>query len=178
LKKKLGLADLVPLHRLDRETAGVMLFSHHPPSRDAYQRLFRERNMHKEYEALAPISPRLDFPLVYRSRLEKGEPFFRMREVEGEANAETRIELMEICGQFGRYRLQPVSGKQHQLRVHMAALGIPIINDGSYPEVFPCKGDDVSHPLQLLARAIAFDDPLTGARRKFESRRELSGGIA
>ncbi|MFI4939870.1 MAG: pseudouridine synthase [Burkholderiales bacterium] len=172
LKKKLSLEHLAPLHRLDRETAGVVLLSHNPASRGAYQALFREHAMDKEYEALAPLQMR-QFPFTYRSRMIKGTPFFRMQEVPGEPNSETWIDLLEQRNGIGRYRLRPVSGKQHQLRVHMAALGMPILNDGFYPELHPCKGDDVSHPLQLLARAISFNDPLTGKQHRFESERSL-----
>jgi tRNA pseudouridine32 synthase/23S rRNA pseudouridine746 synthase len=174
LKKKLSLEHLVPLHRLDRETAGVVLFSHNPASRGVYQALFRERAMDKVYEALAPSAKRsLQFPLTYRSCIVKGTPFFRMQEGEGEPNSETWINLLDQRDGIGRYQLRPVSGKQHQLRVHMAALGMPILNDGFYPDVTPCKGDDWSQPLQLLAQAIAFDDPISGQRRSFESARKL-----
>lgn len=176
LKKKLSLEYLTPLHRLDRDTAGVVLLSHNPASRGAYQRLFRERAMEKVYEALAPFSPHLRFPLVYRSRMEKGIPFFRMREVCGEPNSESRIELIEEQNGIGRYRLRPLSGKQHQLRLHMATLGIPIINDNFYPEVCPAKSDDALRPLQLLAQSIAFEDPLSGKWRCFASDRTLQKG--
>lgn len=172
LKSKTGLADLAPIHRLDRETAGVVLFSCDRRTRGAYQALFRERAVEKRYEAIAPAS-RLDFPLVHRSRMVEGTPFFRMRETDGEPNSETAIEIIERRGELNLYCLQPLTGKRHQLRVHMAALGIPIVNDSFYPVALPCKGDDMSHPLKLLARAIAFDDPLNGERRCFASGRSL-----
>lgn len=176
LKKKMALEHLVPLHRLDRETAGVVLFSHNPASRGAYQALFRDRTIDKEYEALAPLpsSERpLQFPFTHRSCMVKGDPFFCMQEAEGEPNSETWIDLIEQRDGIGRYQLRPVTGKQHQLRVHMSALGMPILNDAFYPIALPCKGDDVSHPLKLLAQAIAFDDPLSGQRRRFQSARTL-----
>jgi tRNA pseudouridine32 synthase/23S rRNA pseudouridine746 synthase len=173
LKKKTGLAHLTPIHRLDRETAGVVMFSHDIASRGAYQSLFQQRLVDKTYEALAPTKPELALPLVYRSRMVDGTPFFRMREVAGEPNSETRIELIEQRETCSLYRLQPLTGKKHQLRVHLAALGIPIMNDTFYPDVYPCKGDDLSAPLKLLAREIAFIDPLDGRRRHFESRRQL-----
>jgi tRNA pseudouridine32 synthase/23S rRNA pseudouridine746 synthase len=100
-------------------------------------------------------------------------PFFRMQEAAGEPNSETRIELIEQRETCSWYRLRPLTGKKHQLRVHMAALGIPIINDTFYPVVHPCKGDDLSAPLQLLAREIAFVDPLDGRPRHFASQRTL-----
>jgi len=176
LKKKLGLEHLVPLHRIDRETAGVVLFSHNPETRGSYQAIFRDRVIDKEYEALAPLPPigkALQFPFTYRSCIVKGEPFFCMQEVEGEPNSETWIDLIEQFDGIGRYRLRPVTGRQHQLRVQLSALGMPILNDAFYPVALPCKGDDVSHPLKLLARTLAFDDPLTGQRRYFESARTL-----
>ncbi|WP_211465195.1 RluA family pseudouridine synthase [Collimonas silvisoli] len=173
LKKKTGLAYLTPIHRLDRETAGVIVFSHDLASRGAYQSLFQQRLVEKTYEALAPTAPDLVLPLVYRSRMVDGTPFFRMQEVAGEPNSETRIELIERRETCSRYRLQPLTGRKHQLRVHLAALGIPIINDTFYPDVYPCKGDDLSAPLKLLAREIAFIDPLDGRQRRFASQREL-----
>ena len=173
LKKQTGLADLTPIHRLDRETAGVIVFSHDIASRGAYQSLFQQRLVDKTYEALAPTAPQLALPLVYRSRMVDGTPFFRMQEVEGEPNSETRIELIEQRATCSLYRLHPLTGRKHQLRVHLAALGIPIINDTFYPDVYPCKGDDFSAPLKLLAREIAFIDPLDGRERRFSSLRTL-----
>ena len=172
LKHKLGCAQLIPIHRLDRETAGVVLFSKREESRGAYQSMFQQRSIEKEYEALAPWLP-LAYPLVHRSRMVEGTPFFRMREVPGEANSETRIDVIERRGALALYRLQPHTGRKHQLRVHMAALGAPILNDGFYPDALPDKGDDFASPLKLLARSIAFVDPLTGERRQFASARTL-----
>lgn len=174
LVERTGNADLVPLHRLDRLTAGLVLFSTRPETRDAYQRLFRERRIQKTYEALALALPDLRFPLERHSRLQPGEPFFRMVEVPGEPNARTRIELIEAQGPVWRYRLVPESGRKHQLRVHMAALGAPILGDGFYPQLQDRPQGEGEPPLQLLAQALAFDDPLTGQRRSFRSARTLS----
>jgi len=174
LKRELGLDELVPLHRLDRGTAGLVLFSVNPETRGRYQQLFPTRAVEKVYEALAPSLPALELPLRYRSRLTEGEPFFRMREVEGEANSETLIESQTALEQgLSRYRLQPLTGRKHQLRVHLAALGAAIVNDSFYPELRPALEDDYRHPLQLLARAVRFADPLNGVERRFESRRQL-----
>ncbi len=173
LKKKLALDDLTPIHRLDRETAGVVIFSSRQDSRGAYQSLFQRREVRKVYEALAAPMPGRAFPFVHRSRMEEGGAFFCMREVAGEPNSETLVELIERRGDVALYRLHPHTGRKHQLRVHMTALGAPILNDAFYPVALPCKEDDVSAPLQLLARAISFTDPLTGAPRRFESRRAL-----
>ncbi|MBK0014483.1 pseudouridine synthase [Stenotrophomonas sp. S41] len=168
-----GNADLVPLHRLDRLTAGLVLFSQRPDSRDAYQRLFRERRIDKTYEALAPALPGLAFPLQRLSRIVAGEPFFRMAEVPGEANARTRVEVIAADGAVWHYRLQPETGRKHQLRVHMAALGAPILGDDLYPQLQPVADPLQAPPLQLLARALAFQDPLSGERRAFSSERSL-----
>ena len=165
LVRRLGNPHLVPLHRIDRDTAGVVLFSAHPDSRARYHALFRSRSIEKLYEALAPPLPALAFPLVYRSRLERGEPFFRMAEAAGEPDSETRIDVIERGATHWRYALRPVTGRKHQLRVHMAALGAPILNDPLYPGLRP-RSDAV---LQLLARSIAFEDPLDRTLRRFES---------
>lgn len=167
LVARTGNRDLVPLHRLDRLTAGLVLFSTRPDTRDAYQRLFRERRIEKVYEALAPPLPQRVFPLERHTRLVPGEPFFRMAEVPGEPTARTRIEVIEAAGPIWRYRLHPVTGRKHQLRVHMAALGAPILGDDLYPELLVDAPADA--PLQLLAKGLAFDDPLTGERRTFTS---------
>lgn len=159
--------DLVPLHRIDRETAGLVLFSASRESRARYQALFRERLIRKEYLAVAPALPGLAFPHVHRSRLERGEPFFRMREAPGEPNSETVVDVLERGGHLWRYRLQPVTGRKHQLRIHMAALGAPILNDRFYPVLQDQAPDDPASPLQLFARTLAFDDPLTGRPRSF-----------
>ncbi|PWU31726.1 MULTISPECIES: pseudouridine synthase [unclassified Pseudomonas] len=176
LARRLDNPLLVPLHRIDRPTAGLVLFSANPASRAAYQALFRERRMHKRYEAIAPPLPQLEFPHVRRSRLVDGEPFILMREAEGTVNSETRIEVLERREHWWRYALYPVSGKRHQLRVHMAALGAALRNDPLYPQLLPeeqRRSDDYSRPLQLLARHLAFDDPLTGQPRQFDSQLQL-----
>ena len=185
LRHRLGLPELSPLHRIDRETAGLVLFSVRPQDRDAYQRLFRERRVDKTYEALAPAAPRQDWPITRRSHiLEDEQAFYRMREAaadEGRTpNAETRIEPVETRGAWSRYRLHPVTGQRHQLRVHLNALGLPIAGDQFYPRVRrgPDEPEDYRLPLQLLARAIAFTDPVTGQARQFESRFSLDWEVA
>ena len=172
LKRRLGLADLSPVHRIDRETAGLVVFAVQPHTRDAYQALFRDRRVHKLYEAVAPYRPDLALPCTYRSRLAPdAERFFLSREVAGEPNSETHIERAEPLGAHALYHLRPVTGQRHQLRLHMMALGVPILGDGFYPEVLrgPGEPDDAENPLQLLARALAFDDPVTGEQRRFSS---------
>ncbi|SDT40865.1 tRNA pseudouridine32 synthase / 23S rRNA pseudouridine746 synthase [Pseudomonas asplenii] len=169
LIRRLDNPHLVPLHRIDRHTAGLVLFSANPASRSAYQSLFPTRQIDKYYEAIAPALPELSFPRVHKSRLVDGEPFFRMREGEGASNTETLIEVAEQNGDLWRYALSPVTGKKHQLRVHMAALGAGICNDPFYPQVLKDAEDDYANPLKLLARGLRFVDPLSGQERRFES---------
>ena len=170
---RLGNNDLVPLHRIDRGTAGLVLFSANKASRDAYQALFREHRIEKRYEAVAPGLPDLRFPQVRESRIVKAKPFFRMREEEGEPNSQTRVELLSSDGAWWRYALFPVSGRKHQLRVHMAALGAPIRHDPYYPDLTARAADDYQRPLQLLAKGLSFVDPMTGAQRTLQSSRVL-----
>ncbi|MCE4053950.1 pseudouridine synthase [Pseudomonas sp. Au-Pse12] len=174
LIRRLGNPHLVPLHRIDRHTAGLVLFSANPDSRSAYQALFPTRKIEKRYEAIAGALPHLSFPLVHKSRLVDGEPFFRMQEAEGLSNTETAIDVKEKHGDLWRYALYPVTGKKHQLRVHMSALGAAICNDPFYPEVLKDAEDDFAKPLKLLAQGLRFIDPLTGQEREFESRISLS----
>ena len=177
LKRRTGIESLSPIHRIDRETAGLVLFSVRPQDRGAYQALFRDKVVEKFYEAIAPLRTDLPLPAVYRSRIAADEQFFRQREVAGAPNSETRIELLEVLGERARYRLAPVTGKTHQLRVHMHALGRPIVGDLFYPAVVHGPGhaaEDFSRPLQLLARSVAFTDPVTGRSRYFDSQRKLT----
>lgn len=169
LTRRLGNPRLSPLHRIDRHTAGLVLFSANPATRSLYQSLFAQRAVAKTYEAIAPALPRVEFPLTRTTRLAAGEPFFRMRESDGEPNTETRIDVLERHSACWRYALYPVTGKKHQLRVHMAALGAPIRNNPMYPELNYPDDDDYTRPLQLLARDLAFIDPMSGQLRQFRS---------
>ncbi|MET9393916.1 RluA family pseudouridine synthase [Streptomyces sp. NPDC006624] len=179
LRRELELPDLGAAHRLDRLTAGLVLFTVRPAERGAYQALFRDRRIHKEYEAVAPCDPALTLPRTVRSRIVKERGVLTAREVPGEPNAVSRVELVEHrplgTGRLGRYRLVPATGQTHQLRVHMSALGIPVLGDPLYPEVTPpVPAGDFSRPLQLLARALEFTDPVTGEERRFRSGRDLA----
>ena len=176
LKRTTGIDTLSPVHRIDRETAGLVVLSVRPQDRNAYQALFRERRVFKHYEAIAPHRADLAWPLVRRSRIaEDPAGFFRMVEVPGEPDSETRIDRTAVQGGWARYALWPVSGKRHQLRVHMNALGLPIAGDRFYPQVRYAAGatEPFDDPLRLLAREIGFDDPVTGETRRFVSRLTL-----
>jgi tRNA pseudouridine32 synthase / 23S rRNA pseudouridine746 synthase len=175
LKKRTGLADLTPMHRIDRDTAGLVMFCIRVQDRDAYAAMFRGRHLQKTYECIAPYSPEINFPLVRKTHLAtSSESFMQMMEVEGEPNSETQIELIEQVGEFARYRLHPVTGKRHQLRVHMNALGLPICGDGIYPVLTPeTSQPDYTSPLLLLAQSLSFIDPITAEPRIFQTRQSL-----
>lgn len=174
LRTALDLPDLVPIHRLDRATAGVVMFSARPDTRGAYQRMFERREVHKEYHAVAPHQPGLHLPATVRSRILSSRERMQAWEEPGEPNAETRVELLETFGGLGLYRLLPHTGKMHQLRIHLASLGIGILGDRLYPDLLPEAPDDHSRPLQLLASRITFTDPLTGSTRRFTTARTLA----
>lgn len=173
LKNALGLDTLSPIHRIDRDTAGLVLFSKQVATRGAYQALFRTRQVDKTYECIAPWNPDLPWPLRRETRIVAASHFMQQTEVDGVPNALTHITPIEIQGGFARYALKPVTGQRHQLRVHMAALGLPIVGDGIYPTLTPEGSADYNHPLQLLAKTIAFVDPLSGVQRQFASQRQL-----
>ena len=177
LKRALKLPDLSPIHRIDRETAGIVVFSVQADTRAAYQALFRDRRVDKRYEAVAPDLPALASPYTHASRLAPdAERFFLSREVPGAPNSCSHIErVAPLSGGQALYALLPITGQRHQLRLHMLALGAPILGDAFYPKVLrgPGEADDTARPLQLLAREVAFDDPLTGQRRVFRSERQL-----
>ncbi|MDQ3404152.1 MAG: RluA family pseudouridine synthase [Actinomycetota bacterium] len=174
LRRELGIPALSPAHRLDRVTAGLLMFVVRPESRGAYQTLFRDRLVRKEYEAIARHDPGLVSPTVVRSRIVKERGVITAREVVGEPNAETVVELVEHRDGVGRYRLSPLTGRTHQLRLHMSGLGVPIFGDDFYPVLTEKPLDDFTRPLQLLARVLAFTDPLSGLPRRFESRARLA----
>ncbi|TDL38105.1 RluA family pseudouridine synthase [Arthrobacter nitrophenolicus] len=196
LRNQLGLPDLIPMHRLDRMTAGVLLFSTNPQTRGRYQVLFEKRQVQKEYECVsaaepAPGHPAVDLPLVVRNRMTKSRSYLLAEVIEGEPNAETRIERLETFdggpaagapgtaggGRLARYRLEPHTGKTHQLRVHMASLGLGIVNDAFYPDLLDKAPDDYARPLQLLARGIRFVDPVSGKPVEYRSGLELSEAV-
>ena len=174
LKQQTGYADLTPIHRLDRETAGLVLFCKTASMRAAYQQLFATQQVQKTYHAIAPFSADLSLPCEVSLHLQKGEPFYTMQVRPDLApNSQSRIELLAHNGLNAKYALMPTTGKQHQLRLHMAHLGIPILNDPLYPVVQHKPNDDFSQPLQLLAKRLALIDPITLQPLRFESQFEL-----
>jgi tRNA pseudouridine32 synthase / 23S rRNA pseudouridine746 synthase len=198
LRNQLNLPDLIPMHRLDRMTAGVLLLSTNPETRGRYQVLFEKRQVQKEYECISAAEPAagypaVEFPVVVRNRMTKSRSYLLAEVIDGEPNAETRIERLEMfdagtspgagvtagapnqgTNRLARYRLEPHSGKTHQLRVHMASLGLGIVNDAFYPDLLDKAPDDYSKPLQLLARGIRFIDPISKRPVEYRSRLDLS----
>jgi tRNA pseudouridine32 synthase / 23S rRNA pseudouridine746 synthase len=183
LQRQWGLDDLVPLHRLDRETAGVVMFCLRVQDRAAYQNLFRDRQVDKTYEALAPWAAGFEQPVQRHSRLQRSASHFMQTvEVPGPPNALSHIQLIRRLGEhglWGHYRLTPLTGHKHQLRVHMNALGLPLLGDRIYPQWLDQASDQpgqagcYDQPLRLLARQIAFTDPFSGEARCFTSQRSL-----
>lgn len=169
LRRELDLPELSPAHRLDRLTAGVLLFTVRPQVRGAYQTLFAGGDVRKVYLARASVDPTLELPTVVRSRIIKRRGQLQAVEEPGEPNAET---LVEHLGD-GIYRLTPHTGRTHQLRVHMASLGLPIVGDSLYPDVIDVARDDFSEPLRLLAQRLEFADPISGCLRRFVSGRSI-----
>jgi len=177
LKRQLGLDDMVPVHRIDQDTAGLVLFSVNPASRAAYVQLFRQRQVLKQYEAVTHAQPGVSLPETLVSRLAPSASFMVMQEVPGTPNAETRVELLRHGGTWAHYRLMPHTGQRHQLRVQLAGRGQAIVNDRIYPVLHPelplGVAPDHRLPLQLLAKRLAFTDPVSGAPRVFESGQRL-----
>lgn len=174
LRHELGLPQLSPAHRLDRLTAGLAMFVIAPEYRGAYQTLFHDHQVRKEYEAVARHDPDLTLPRTVRSRIVKERGVIAAQEVAGEPNSESRVELIEHREGLGRYRLVPLTGRTHQLRLHMSSLGLPLLGDPVYPVVLPEPApDDFRNPLQLLSRQLEFTDPVSGEPRCFRSRRTL-----
>ncbi|MBV9515649.1 MAG: pseudouridine synthase [Mycobacteriaceae bacterium] len=169
LRRELDLPELSPAHRLDRLTAGVLMFTARRAVRGRYQSLFSRGLVRKTYLARASGQPFTKLPCLVRSRIIKERGVLQASTVPGEPNAST---LVEALG-GGLYRLSPHTGRTHQLRVHMASLGIPISGDPLYPDVIDVAADDFSTPLRLLAHTLEFDDPISGVRRRFVSRRSL-----
>ncbi|WP_394940315.1 pseudouridine synthase [Psychromicrobium sp. YIM B11713] len=177
LRLLLDLPDLVPIHRLDRMTAGVLLFAANPRTRGQYQLLFERRQIRKSYQAVAAVRSDLALPLTTRSRIHKSRSYLLSQELPGEPNAETRISLIRSWatpqGEHGLYQLEPHTGKTHQLRVHLASLGIGILNDPFYPRLLEQAPDDYTKPLQLLAHRLEFVDPLSQRPVTFQSELHL-----
>lgn len=174
LRESTGIADLSPIHRIDRETAGLVLFSTNKETRGLYQRLFADGKIEKTYHAIAEYTqPAMTTEWLVETRIVRGEPWVRRKTVPGEVNARSHIHLVEVQGQRARFKLHPLTGKTHQLRIHMSELGFQIANDRYYPVMWPEGEDYFDQPLQLLAKSVKFTDPISGQPVEFVSEREL-----
>lgn len=169
MRRELGNPELSPAHRLDRLTAGVLLFTVRREVRGQYQQLFARGEVHKQYLARSSAPCVVELPATLRNRIIKERSNLQATIEPGQANAET---LIEAIGP-NSYRLTPRTGRTHQLRVHMASLGLPLDNDPLYPNVVEVAADDFSAPLQLIAHRLEFVDPRSGERRSFVSPRAL-----
>ena len=175
LRKRTGINDLAPLHRIDRETAGLVLFSVNRMSRDSYSVLFRKNAVEKTYLAISRCAPPAgQTTWVVANRIVTGDPWFRMKTAPGAVNAQSTIIREETRDEMSRFTLHPVTGKTHQLRIHLSGLGFGILNDRLYPELQPESADNFDIPLQLVASMVRFQDPATGQQREFISERKLS----
>ena len=193
LRRSTGIAELSPAHRLDRLTSGLVVFTTRRELRGPYQTLFAQRQVSKVYEAIAAYDHTLahqldqaldDGRLTWSSRLEKNPGELQGRFVDGEPNAITHLEEITVCStaeqtelekihgpqpRLARYRLAPVTGKTHQLRLHMWAAGVPILGDPVYPRIYREDEENFAVPMHLIAREIAFRDPLSGEQRSFRT---------
>lgn len=174
IRLALDLPELAPAHRLDRLTAGVLVFTTRREVRGAYAGAFQSRDVTKTYEAIARFDPSLEFPRRLVGRIVKERGSLQARLVEGEPNAETLVDILEVRGSWARYRLTPVTGKTHQLRLQMADAGLPLVGDPLYPDVLEVEPSDFSDPLRLVARRLRFIDPLDGTTRDYTSARSLA----
>lgn len=182
VRRETGLTDVAPVHRLDRDTAGLVLFSLEPCTRPAYYQLFATGQIQKTYQAVAHLPEHLlqcalPYEVNLYNRLEKSQPRFLMQQVEGEPNARSTLRLVARQQQLGLFALTPHTGKTHQLRLHMQALGCPILFDPYYPRLLP-KNQPLPGPLQLLARQLQFVDPVSSVQHSFCSPRQLSAWSA
>ncbi|MCW2770051.1 MAG: pseudouridylate synthase [Aeromicrobium sp.] len=174
LRDELGLPELSPLHRLDRVTSGLLMLATERRWRGAYQSMFQDGTVRKTYWALAPLRDDLELPVVIRNHVAKRRGMWQAEVVPGApVNAQTEVVLERVVGDRGIYRLSPSTGRTHQLRIHLAGLGIPIVGDPLYPTVLDIEVDDFSVPLQLLAGELSFTDPVDGTHRDFRSVRSL-----
>jgi tRNA pseudouridine32 synthase/23S rRNA pseudouridine746 synthase len=172
LQRRTGIWTLAPMHRLDRETAGLVLFSVDASTRGAYHQMFPEGRVEKEYDAVARVgAPPSERRWDVRNRLATSTPWYRQEIVVGPVNAETLVELVETGAGYGLFFVRPRTGKQHQIRVHMASLGFPVVGDSLYPVERRRPVPD--GPMQLVARLLAFTDPISGQHREFVSDRKV-----
>lgn len=179
LRNKTGNQQLQAMHRIDKGTAGLVLFATKAITRPHYHHLFETQQVKKIYQGIAKAKNDSNKPLPnqqweVKNRIEKSEPKFLMHIVEGLANSHSLIRCLKRSNDKALFELKPITGKTHQLRLHMQSLGWPLLNDTCYPHLQPSKTEDYSQPLQLLAQRLEFIDPITKAFRCFSSNTQLS----
>lgn len=176
LREKTGIDELTPIHRIDRDTAGLVMFSVNPETRGAYQQMFAEGTVKKTYQAVAVCDDSLmrGKTWLIENRMESAEQWFRMKITAGQVNARSTVRCLDISKNRALFELSPLTGKTHQLRVHMNSIGFPLENDRLYPNALPKAPDDFEKPLQLLAWQVDFTDPVSGAKRHFQTTRSLN----
>lgn len=175
LKNKTGNKHLTPVNRIDRDTAGIVLFSCNPKTRGTYHDLFNNGKIDKTYEAITECLVTPDnVEWIIENRLVPGAPWFRMKIEPGIVNSKTHIRFIKSKNNRAIFQLNPITGKKHQLRIHLSTSGYGILNDGFYPQLLAEKKPDFNNPLQLLAKSISFKDPISGKSMEFVSDRILS----
>ncbi|MFT5731000.1 MAG: tRNA pseudouridine32 synthase/23S rRNA pseudouridine746 synthase [Desulforhopalus sp.] len=175
LKESTGNIFLSPINRIDRGTAGLVLISAKKETRGLYQQLFMDGMVQKTYQAVVEFSGETrETEWLVENRIEQGEPWFRMHTCEGKVNARSKIFLLKTKGSRALMQLSPVTGKKHQLRIHLSSLGLPIVGDRCYPTLLEKTVDNYDLPLQLLSKKIEFCDPISGVKMSFESKRDLT----
>lgn len=161
-----GYPEARIVHRLDWETSGLILLARDADSHRELSRQFHDRETEKAYTALCWGQPeadsgRIELPLRY-------DPPNKPRHIvchEHGRHALTFWRVLERHGHYSRVELTPITGRSHQLRVHMLSIGHPLLGDRLYahPEAL------AAHPrLCLHASMLAFTHPLSGARLRFE----------
>jgi 23S rRNA pseudouridine1911/1915/1917 synthase len=154
------------VHRLDRDTSGLLLVAR---STDAYERLaqaIRERRVDRRYHALVGGTPRsrtgrIDAPIGR----DRGDRTRRSIDTETPREAVTWFEVRERLGARTLLEVRLETGRTHQIRVHLEAIGLPVSGD----PVYGARGDLGLDRQFLHAHALSFDHPTTGARLAFES---------
>lgn len=205
LRVREGNPLLIPIHRLDRPTAGVLLFAKTVEARRPFQMMFQHRQVSKTYHAVAPVTADPAAAeqalstegLLVRSHIQKVRDVLQVQQLsEAECAAQgvdpntlTTARILETFTPspaeaeawgaerdrpWGLYELAPHTGKTHQLRAHLNLLGAPILGDVLYPRVLPDGPDRPEYPLQLLARTLSFEHPITGEPISLRSGRTLS----
>ncbi|QDZ43394.1 23S rRNA pseudouridylate synthase [Corynebacterium sp. sy039] len=178
MRRLTGNNELTPAHRLDRMTSGVLLFTKRKEIRGAYQKIFSDRKVSKVYHAIAPYRPDIIPGTRWHNRIEKTPGIMQARIVDGAPNATTIVNDVQILNsdlqtslkqkyghdheELALYELHPITGKTHQLRLHMHAAGAPLLGDDTYPRILTiAESEDHNKRLCLHSHSISFHDPFT-----------------